>query len=154
MVYKWKSASQIKCDAQIAGEFLSDIERTVGLNPKNVVEASRPLESPLHNEFEWDDNIAAEKYRESQASYIIRSIVVDVEDCVTEQPICVRAFVNVKKEDQREYKPIQVVVKDKDYMNSLYESAMKELKAIQFKYQCVERLKHIFEEIDKESYNI
>lgn len=34
MVYKWKSASRIKCDAQIAGEFLSNIEDTVGLTPK------------------------------------------------------------------------------------------------------------------------
>lgn len=153
MVYKWKSAARIKCDAQIAGEFLSNIENTVGLTPKNVVDASRPEDSPLHNEFEWDNEVAAEKYRETQAGHIIRSIVVDVEDCVSEEPVCVRAFVNVEKDDNRNYKPIQVVIKDKDYMNSLYESAMRELKAIQFKYQSVARLKHIFDEIDKENFN-
>lgn len=153
MVYKWKNAARIKCDAQIAGEFLAHIENTVGLTPKNVVDASRPEDSPLHNEFEWDDEVAAEKYREVQAGHIIRSIIVDVEDCVSEEPVTVRAFVNVEKDDNRNYKPIQVVIKDKDYMNSLYESAMRELKAIQFKYQSVTRLKHIFDEIDKENLN-
>lgn len=69
MVYEWKEAAQIKADAQKAGEMLENLEKTVGLTPKNLVEASRDESAPLHNEFEWNDTKAAEKYRETQAGY-------------------------------------------------------------------------------------
>lgn len=41
MVYEWKEAAQIKADAQKAGEMLENLEKTVGLTPKNLVEANR-----------------------------------------------------------------------------------------------------------------
>lgn len=76
MVYEWKEAAQIKADAQKAGEMLEILEKTVGITPKNLVEANRDESAPLHNEFEWNDTKAAEKYRETQAGYIIRNICI------------------------------------------------------------------------------
>lgn len=61
MVYEWKEAAQIKADAQKAGEMLENLEKTVGITPKNLVEANRDESAPLHNEFEWNDTKAAEK---------------------------------------------------------------------------------------------
>ena len=55
---------------------LENLEKTVGITPKNLVEANRDESAPLHNEFEWNDTKAAEKYRETQAGYIIRNICV------------------------------------------------------------------------------
>lgn len=66
MVYEWKEAAQIKADAQKAGEMLENLEKTVGITPKNLVEANRDESAPLHNEFEWNDTKAAEKYRNSK----------------------------------------------------------------------------------------
>lgn len=78
MVYKWKTGSVIKADAQVAGEVCEGLKNTVGLTKKNLVDASRAEDAPLHNSFEWDDAVAAESYREEQAGYIIRSLTVSV----------------------------------------------------------------------------
>lgn len=43
---------------------------------KDVVDDARPIDSPLHPVFEWDDSIAAESYREDQARRLIRSVVI------------------------------------------------------------------------------
>ena len=89
MIYQWKSASRIKTNAQTAGEICENLERTVGLTAKNLLEVSRPEDAPLHNEFEWNDSVAAEKYRENQARYIIRMLCVAPEK---EDKPPVRAF--------------------------------------------------------------
>lgn len=41
------------------------------LMPEEVVEAARHPDSPLHSRFEWDDSIAAEKFRVDQARQLI-----------------------------------------------------------------------------------
>lgn len=76
MVYEWKEAAQIKADAQKAGEMLEILEKTVGITPKNLVEANRDESAPLHNEFEWNDTKAAEntaKHKQaiSSATYVL-----------------------------------------------------------------------------------
>jgi hypothetical protein len=65
------------------------------LKPEAVVEEARPEHSPLHDRFEWDDSIAAERYRREQAGDLIRKVHVDVRTSkgATES---VRAFVNLQ----------------------------------------------------------
>ena len=76
MIYKWKIPGVIPVDAQTAGEELQRIyQEKGGLNPSDIVEESRNDSAPLHPCFEWDDEIAAEKYRQTQAMQIVRSIV-------------------------------------------------------------------------------
>jgi hypothetical protein len=48
------------------------------LMPGEVVDAARDPSSPLHNLFQWDDDVAAEAYRLHQARRIIRIHVTDV----------------------------------------------------------------------------
>lgn len=62
------------------------------LTPAAVVEASRPVDAPLHHRFEWDDSIAGEKYREVQAAQIIRSVKVTRITDTERGPVQVRAF--------------------------------------------------------------
>lgn len=94
MVYQWKIPGLIPVEAQDAGEELDRIYRKNGqLSPQSVVEESRPITAPLHPCFEWDDTVAAEKYRQGQAQEIIRQIVVATEGGET-QPASVRAFIN------------------------------------------------------------
>lgn len=38
-----------------------------GITAAEVVAAARPKRSPMHSMFEWNDSVAAEKYREDQA---------------------------------------------------------------------------------------
>lgn len=72
---------QYGVDAQTAGEELQRIKRVHGLvHPATVVDESRPEDAPLHPAFEWRDPVAAERFREYQASQLIRRVrVVPVE---------------------------------------------------------------------------
>ena len=145
MVYKWKIPGLIPVEAQDAGEELDRIYRKNGqLSPQSVVEESRPITAPLHPCFEWDDTVAAEKYRQGQAQEIIRQIVVAPESGET-QPAAVRAFINIS----HEYHPIDVVVQRPDMAEVMMRDALAELKAFQNKYEALSSLQPFFKAIEK-----
>ncbi len=144
MVYKWKPASQIKCDAQKAGEVCEKLEKTVGLTAKNLLDASRPEDAPLHGEFEWDDTKAAEAYRETQASYIIRMLCVAPEE---EQKEPVRAYFVTAT--AKVYESVNVIMHDEDRRSALLETALKELESFRRKYSALSELSEVFAAIDK-----
>ena len=144
-VYKFKISGIYPVDAQTAGEELDRIYNKNGrLNPKDIVDESRPTEAPLHPCFEWDDAVAAEKYREVQASNLVRCIVTE---CETKEKeiVEVRAFPCV----QQTYQPIEVVVKSEEKTTDLMQSAIEELKAFQRKYATLKQLSPVFEAIEK-----
>lgn len=64
-------------DAQAVGERLVKLTKEHGgeIKPKDVVDDARPMTSPLHKHFDWDDSTAAEKYRIVQARHLMGSIV-------------------------------------------------------------------------------
>ena len=45
------------------------------LQPETVVDEARPVASPLHSRFEWDDRVAGDAYRIWQARQLIRVVV-------------------------------------------------------------------------------
>jgi hypothetical protein len=64
-------------DAQTAGSELDRIRRRDGtIRPAAVVDEARPEEAPLHLAFEWRDPVAAEQWREHQASTLIKLVRV------------------------------------------------------------------------------
>ena len=64
-------------DAQTAGSELDRIRRRDGtIKPAVVVDEARPKEAPLHPAFEWRDPVAAEQWREHQASKLIKVVRV------------------------------------------------------------------------------
>ena len=145
MVYQFKLPNLYPVSAQTAGEELHRIYADKGqLKPADVVDESRPTSAPLHPCFEWDDEVAAEKYREVQAGNLIRSITV-VHETPAHEPIEVRAF--VKPMDT--YTPIEVIVNSKEQMAALLESALAELKAFEKKYATLSKLAPILDEIKK-----
>jgi len=48
------------------------------LTPSRVVDVARSPLNPLHKYFEWDDAVAAEKYRQDQARELIRCVHIEV----------------------------------------------------------------------------
>lgn len=117
MNYEWKRSVN-KADPQKVGEELEGIERR---DARSVVEAARDETKELHKCFEWRDGIAAEKYREEQARFVLRMIVVRIDDYTDPQaePIRVRAFESVNIEDGGDddgmvYIPIKQVLETPD----------------------------------------
>ena len=143
MTYQWKLPGLMPGDAQTGGEELNRIYQEKGrLDAPDIVSESRPESAPLHPCFEWNDTVAAEKYREAQAQGIVRSIVV-VHENQNNEPVEVRAFLNV----QETYRPIEVVVNNEEQMADLLKSALAELKAFEKKYATLSRLTPVFEAI-------
>ena len=143
MTYQWKIPT-MPVDADSAGNELERIcqKNNGSLLAKDVVEESRPETAVLHKCFEWEDAVAAERFREVQAGNIIRNITVvhSEEGC---EPTEVRAFVSV----QKSYQPIQVVLSDRGKAEELLRSALRELSAFQMKYSSLSGLAAVFDAI-------
>ena len=142
MVYKWKDAARLKTDAQTAGEICEKLEKSGGLTAKRLVDESRPEDAPLHKEFEWNDATAAEAYREEQARYIIRSLIVQPETTKNE---VVRAFFPMA--EHKVFESLPVILSDAKKTDALLDMAMRELKAFELKYSTLSQLAPVFEAI-------
>lgn len=147
MVYEWKTASYIKADANVAGKQCEELEKAGGLTPKRLLDANRDENAPLHNEFEWRDSVAAEKYRENQARHIIACLCVRTETTSGEQSEPVRAFLTTTLEP--EYKSLNVILRSADSHYAMLATALKELKAFQRKYRLLSELKPLFDVMEE-----
>lgn len=144
MVYQWKTG-YFKTDAKVAGEVFCQLEQTVGLTAKTIVDASRNEDAPLHGEFEWDDAIAGELWREQRARVMIQNLVVRTEE--KDDARIVRAF--IKLEEASDYESITTILADVEKTTSLLSLALKELQQFQRKYSDLKELAGVFKEIEK-----
>ena len=148
MVYQWKPLACVKANAQAVGEQMEQLEASCGLTPKSLLDANREEGSPLHGEFEWNDGIAAEKYRENQAAYFIRQITVKEERASGEQ-IPVRAFVNVGTNDGRRYLGLSRVLSDEDMRAQLLSDAKVEMQSFKAKYESLQELSMVIQAMNE-----
>ncbi len=99
------------------------------LNANAVVEESRPVNSPLHSAFEWDDAVAAEHYRTGQGQQLIRAVV---KIGTSVEPEC-RTWILVRQAgaEQTEYMPVALVVQDRDLLSDALDRLRGELRGAQ-----------------------
>ena len=97
----------------------------------------------MHNEFEWNDGIAAEKYRENQARHIIACLCVKAETANGKQSEPVRAF--LKTAPESEYQSLNVILQSADSHSAMLAMALKELRAFEVKYKNLSELKPLFD---------
>lgn len=82
-------------------ERLRFLERENGrLIPSDVVEDARDPASLLHEQFEWNNDEAADRYRIQQASRLIRTVRIDI--TVREVPLRAPAYVRDPNLDTRD----------------------------------------------------
>lgn len=147
MVYSWKYELPIK--AQVAGEFIEKLEEKHGkVTPRIILDASKTESAPLHNCFEWDDTKAAEKYRETQATAILRNLTVTVETVEESTPKTVRAFVKAT-EEKHSYISVISAMSNEKLRESLLQAAFDELRKFQRKYADLQELAEVFAAITK-----
>lgn len=148
MVYDWKYKMSIK--AQTVGEHFEELEKRNGsITPKIVLDSARSESSVIHSCFEWNDGIAAEKYRETQAGNLIRNLTVKIIDFKETESLPVRAYVNFKDENASPFVHIQQVLKDEALSTKMLEQAKSELQSFKVKYKTLSELANIFHAIDE-----
>lgn len=140
MEAEWRVRSLFKADA-------SKVADEIGygkVTPQEVLDKARDENTELHKCFEWDDSIAAEKYRLRQASDIIRNLV----------------FIKKKKEDEpircfqittekNTYQPTQMFLVQEDEYQALLKRAKAELESFKRRYATLTELESIFEAIEE-----
>lgn len=145
MIYDWKYNMPV--NAQDAGEYLEILERKNGnITPKLVVDNSRSEKSVLHKCFEWNDNLAAEKYRENQAGFILRNLVTVAVNKQEQSEI--RAFVSVFKDDNNCFVSVNTAMSDQTMREQVLQKALAEMISFKKKYSQIKELAVVFEAID------
>ena len=128
-----------KVDAQVVGEMLEDMHnRGIEVTPEVLLDASRDVNSPTHNEFEWDDSVAAEKYRVEQARLLIAHVRIVREDNPT-QNYKERGFVPVPGA-RSVYVPLQTALDKEEYKKHLLKQAANDAQVFLAKYRRLEEL--------------
>lgn len=142
MVYQWKAGAQIKADAQTAGAMCMELASEGRLTAKNLLDANRPEDAPLHDAFEWNDGIAAEAWREQQARHIINCLTVNHE--ATEPT---RAFFKIERAENT-YQHIDTILESKSDTARLLDMALRELDVFRKKYRSLKQLSELISTID------
>lgn len=146
--YSWRAGKSVP--AQVAGEVMEMIEKRDGeLTKEAFLEESRPEDSPTHGLFEWDNTVAAEKFRLEQARFCIQDIVVTV--IRQDQPKKIHAFVNttIGRSNKASYSNIQVAMEQPDKRKAVLQNALDELRTFEQKYSDYQELAGVFDEIHK-----
>lgn len=133
-------------DAQTVAEEIMSIGEAV--SPQQIVDKARDEDTELHKCFEWDDEIAAEKYRVYEARQLTHHLVIEEPEPQEgeEAKPPVKFFVQTKNGSG--YKPTETIYRNLDEYHELLETAMAELKAFQRKYSRLKELHSVFEAID------
>lgn len=149
----WKPGVQFKVEAQVAADTIRRLQRSLGtetVTAKDLLDASRDENAPLHSCFEWDNSIAAEQYRIEQARKIIGGITIQyINDDKPSTPM--RLFINVEPQApkrQGAFASLDIVLKNPTYREQALNNALIELRSFQRKYAAYEELTDVFSAID------
>ena len=132
----WRIQGYYKADAQKVAEEIGFGKFT----PMEVLEKAKDETTELHKCFEWNDSIAAEKYRLEQAKNIIRMLVYEKE---TKEQAVVRYY--AKTETKHVYQPTKQFLVQEDEYQGLLRRALAELETFKKKYHTLTELEGIFE---------
>lgn len=144
-IASWKIDGFYKADPNLVHNEIKSIGET--FTCKQIVEKAKDRNTELHKCFEWDNEIAADKYRLQQAGLIIRNLVITRVEEEKEQKTPLRMFVSTG-ERTGAYKPVKSVVRVQSEYENLLERAYSELRAFKNKYSMLKELDEILALID------
>ena len=151
MKYRWVRTPMGGLKAEIVGKELERLQKASGeLTPELVVKKATPKNALLHPCFEWDNTVAAEQYRISQARYMLRSIEVVVEKSDdSDETLEIRAFHNVNNdEDESVYVTLQQARDNPIYWEQIKDKALAEINLWKQKYKDIKEFEVIFSAIE------
>lgn len=136
----WRIKGIYDADAQKVAEEIGGGKVT----PQEVLEKAKNEDSELHKCFEWDDSVAAEKYRLQQAGNILRMIVYQS----GEKDACpVRVFQITT--ERNTYQPTRLFIEQQDEYQNLLKRAKNELESFKRKYKALSELEQVFKAIEE-----
>ena len=104
------------------------------LTPALIVDVAADEDHPLHNRFEWDDEVAGRKYRLQQAKQLIRVVRENYIDRKG-SPEDVRFFHAIPREDGMVYEPLPEILGDDLASKVLLASMEREWRSLRKRYE-------------------
>ncbi len=164
-VYAWQHGAPAGIPADVAAAELAGIyARDGAVTPEAIVEAAKPKGAPLHGAFEWNDGVAANRYREDQARTITRKLTVSYKqhDGAVTAPVRYLVKLVGHPEDQdveqsdevkhaiapHVYIPIKKVMASEDLRARYVHDAYRAAASWRRRYRDIDRFASIFAAID------
>lgn len=139
---RWSVIGLFKADANGCEAEINSLD---SITPENVLNYAREnVDSELHKCFEWDDGIAAEMYRLTQARQVITHIVFERK---TPEAPKVRKYEITSVRNH--YEPIRVVMSKPTERESLLKRAIRDFQAFKQRYSNLTEFEEIFEKFDE-----
>lgn len=135
----WKLNGLFKADAQKCFEEMG----CQSISPEEVLEKAKDENSELHKCFEWNDGVAANKYRLLQARQVIQ-FIVKVPEMEEEHPT--RVFQISSKTNT--YQPTVFFQRNNDEYQQLLDKALAELQNFKKRYKALTELETVFDAIE------
>lgn len=150
-IIKFKPGSRINADPQVAFDVCRELDDDGKLTPENLLDVSRPEDAPLHDVFEWNDSVAAEKYRVRQAAKIIRCLTVEIVEETSNEPLQFSAYSSLHKNggEKSVYTNTMYAMKVPEKREVILHNALCQLRSFRRKYSQLNELSGVFAEIDK-----
>jgi len=131
-------------DAAVIAALRKVYEEKGGLvHPQDVVDAARPVHSPLHRFFLWDDTKAAEEYRKWQARELLQVTVEIIKTKDGDVPMQVFCSLSTDRVDGG-YRAMVDVLSDKQLRAQLLEDALREMRLFEERYKRLSELAEVF----------
>jgi hypothetical protein len=147
-LYQWSKYYHhlVQVPAQTVGEAVTSIESRDGhCTPAALIEEAGPDESSLHSLFDWDQEVAAHKWRVAQARNVINHIRVI--DRVREEPVV--AFISVNNNGDRGYISIAKIAQDEDLQRQAVEDVMVKLMGLRKRHADISYFAKVWGVVDE-----
>ena len=150
MVYKYRDYER-PVSADIMGKHIENLEKQNGeVTAKLLLDSARDEKSTIHNCFEWNNEIAGEKYRLQQSRNILTNLIIECEK--PNHEVCeYRAFVSVSDNSKETGRYINFVsaVSNENTYKIILKKALEELQSYAKKYRDYVELQPVFDAINK-----
>ena len=153
MNYKFK-VGYFPVKAGDCGKYFEEIQDKFGeINPEYLVDKAKDESNLLHECFEWNDTIAAGKYRVIQAKDLIRTLVKV--DKIGDEEKETRAVVSVafSEGEQRKYYMSTVVMQNECARKNLLRDAYNDCRIFAEKYSTLTELESVLKAINSLEIN-
>jgi hypothetical protein len=147
--YKFRDGYNWKIDPAVAGKQMEKLAKRHNkeVTPQIIVDEAENELSPFHDLFEWDDIKAGRSWRIQQARSFIGSLVVEI---IIDEPVEVRAFVNINKTNGGNvYCSISDVMDDDEKMQIIIGEAKRKLINISTQLKGFQKLQNYAVKIDQ-----
>jgi len=153
---EWAEGRKLSVPPEVVLDIVQQIvDRDGKCRAAALVAEARSVDSPIHDYFEWEDTLAAQKYREVQARTLIARLRVVYQKTNTPVP----AFVSVERdpdvdEPRGGYLDVKTAMTHDDTKEKVLWSALSELEAVRRRYGALQELDEVWSKVKQISTKV